>query len=159
MGVDHPFNLKMKELNILEFPDAKLRKKAKKVGDITPAVEKLADNMAYTMYKNEGIGLAATQVNKHKRMIVMDTSSERDDLYVMINPSIINKTGVAKTREACLSVPGMRIPVTRSETIVVEYTDLSGVEIKQEFNDIESYCIQHEVDHLNGKLIIDFITN
>ena len=89
----------------------------------------------------------------------MDTSPERDDLYVMINPSIINKMGQAKTREACLSVPGMRIPVTRSETIVVEYTDISGVEIKQEFNDIESYCIQHEVDHLNGKLIIDFITN
>ena len=159
MDAGHHFSLKMKELSILEFPDAKLRKKAKKVKDITDAVEKLADDMAYTMYKNEGIGLAATQVNKHKRMIVMDTSPERDDLYVMINPSIINKTGVAKTREACLSVPGMRIPVTRSETIVVEYTDISGVEIKQEFNDIESYCIQHEVDHLNGKLIIDFITN
>ena len=149
----------MKELDILEFPDAKLRKKAKKIKDITRAIESLADNMAYTMYKNDGIGLAATQVNKHKRMIVMDTSPERDDLYVMINPSIINKRGETKTKEACLSVPGMRIPATRSETIVVEYTDLSGVEIKQEFNDIESYCIQHEVDHLNGKLIIDFITN
>lgn len=159
MDADHPFSLKMKELDILEFPDAKLRKKAKKIKDITRAIESLADNMAYTMYKNDGIGLAATQVNKHKRMIVMDTSPERDDLYVMINPSIINKRGETKTKEACLSVPGMRIPATRSETIVVEYTDLSGVEIKQEFNDIESYCIQHEVDHLNGKLIIDFITN
>ena len=159
MGVGPHSSLKTKELDILEFPDPKLRKKAKKIKDINQDIEKLADSLAYTMYRNDGIGLAATQVNKHKRMIVMDTSPDRDDLYVMINPSIINKIGISKTQEACLSVPGMRIPVTRSETIVVEYTDLSGAEIKQEFNDIESYCIQHEVDHLNGKLLIDYITN
>jgi len=149
----------MKELDILEFPDARLRKKAKKIKQISSGVVGLAEDMAYTMYKNEGIGLAATQVDSHKRMIVMDTSEDRDDLYVMLNPSIIERTGKTRTSEACLSVPGMRIPVTRSELVVVEYTDINGVEVKQEFNDVDSYCVQHEVDHLDGKLIIDFITN
>ena len=158
MDVVRPFN-SMKELKILEFPDARLRKKASKIKKISSEVEKLAGNMAYTMYSNDGIGLAATQVNQHKRMIVMDTSEERDDLYIMLNPSIIDRTGKTRTSEACLSVPGMRIPVTRSELIVVEYTDINGVEVKQEFNDIDSYCVQHEMDHLDGKLIIDFITN
>ena len=89
MGVGPHSSLKTKELDILEFPDPKLRKKAKKIKDINLDIEKLADSLAYTMYRNDGIGLAATQVNKHKRMIVMDTSPDRDDLYVMINPSII----------------------------------------------------------------------
>ena len=121
----------MIELYILEFPDARLWKKASKVKKISSDIEKLAGDMAYTMYSNDGIGLAATQVNQHKRMIVMDTSENRDDLYIMLNPSIINRTGKTRTSEACLSVPGMRIPVTRAELIWVEYTDINGVEVKQ----------------------------
>ena len=89
----------------------------------------------------------------------MDTSEERDDLYVMINPEIVARSGTTRTSEACLSVPGLRASVNRSEDIIVKYTDLSGAEIEENFNDIQSYCVQHEIDHLNGKILIDHIAN
>lgn len=156
---DHPSSSVNPELTILTFPDPALRKKGKKVKKVTDTETTIAKRMAYTMYSNEGIGLAATQVNFQKNIIVMDTSEERDDLYVMINPEIVARSGTTRTNEACLSVPGLRASVNRSEDIIVKYVDIAGEEIEEEFNDIKSYCIQHEIDHLNGKILIDYISN
>ena len=158
-AADHPSSSTNPELPILAFPDPRLRRKGEDVKKITDSETNLARRMAYTMYSNAGIGLAATQVNFQKNIIVMDTSAERDDLYVMINPEIVARSGTTRTSEACLSVPGLRASVNRSEDIIVKYTDLSGVEIEENFNDIQSYCVQHEIDHLNGKILIDHIAN
>ena len=147
----------MKLLKILEFPDPRLRTKAKPVKEVTNVHKELIDNMIHTMYESKGIGLAATQVDFHERILVIDISEERDDPQVFINPEveILNKEEKSGYEEGCLSFPGINADVARPERILVTYQDLDGVEHSLECDGLLARCIQHEVDHLNGVLFID----
>jgi len=145
-------------LTILEFPDPKLRKKAVAVPDVDDDLRILIDDMFETMYAAPGIGLAATQVDVHKRLLVADVSQEKDDPRVLINPEILEKDGVAVTEEGCLSVPGYFEEVERAEHIRVRYLDRDGNRQEQEAEGLLAVCIQHEIDHLNGKLFVDYLS-
>jgi len=148
----------MAKLRILEFPDPRLRKKATPVEVVDDAVRTLIDNMFETMYEAPGIGLAATQVDVHKRLLVADVSSEKTDPYVLINPQLLEKDGVIVTEEGCLSVPGYYEEVERAEHIRVRFLDRNGDEIEMEAEDVLAVCIQHEMDHLDGKLFVDYLS-
>lgn len=145
-------------LNILEYPDERLHKVAEIVVDIDPELEKLAKDMAETMYLNKGIGLAATQVNVHKRLIVIDTSEEKNQLITLINPVLEKHNGIQECEEGCLSVPGIFEKVKRYEKITVSYIDLNGKKKSIEANGLQSVCIQHEMDHLLGKVFVDYLS-
>jgi peptide deformylase len=145
-------------LRILEFPDPRLRKKAVPVADVDANIRSLVDDMFETMYAAPGIGLAATQVDVHKRLLVADISQEKNDPQVLINPEILEKDGVAVTEEGCLSVPGYFVEVERAEHIRVRYLDRDGKETEKEVEDLLAVCIQHEIDHLNGKLFVDYLS-
>ncbi len=145
-------------LNILEFPDPRLRKKAVPVVDVDDDLRKLIDDMFETMYAAPGIGLAATQVDVHKRLLVSDISQEKDDPHVMINPEILERDGVAVTEEGCLSVPGYFEEVERAEHVRVRYLDRDGRQVEKTAEGLPSVCIQHEIDHLNGKLFVDYLS-
>ncbi len=145
-------------LNILEFPDPRLRKKAVPVVDVDDDLRKLIDDMFETMYAAPGIGLAATQVDVHKRLLVSDISQEKDDPHVMINPEILERDGVAVTEEGCLSVPGYFEEVERAERVRVRYLDRDGRQVEKTAEGLPSVCIQHEIDHLNGKLFVDYLS-
>jgi peptide deformylase len=145
-------------LTILEFPDPKLRKKAVAVPDVDDDLRILIDDMFETMYAAPGIGLAATQVDVHKRLLVADVSQEKDDPRVLINPEILEKDGVVVTEEGCLSVPGYFEEVERAEHIRVRYLDRDGNRQEQEAEGLLAVCIQHEIDHLNGKLFVDYLS-
>jgi len=145
-------------LTILEFPDPKLRKKAVAVPVVDDDLRILIDDMFETMYAAPGIGLAATQVDVHKRLLVADVSQEKDDPRVLINPEILEKDGVAVTEEGCLSVPGYFEEVERAEHIRVRYLDRDGNRQEQEAEGLLAVCIQHEIDHLNGKLFVDYLS-
>ena len=145
-------------LNILEFPDPRLRKKAVPVVDVDDDLRKLIDDMLETMYAAPGIGLAATQVDVHKRLLVSDISPEKNDPYVMINPEILEMDGAAVTEEGCLSVPGYFEEVERAEYIRVRYLDRDGNQVEEDAEGLQAVCIQHEVDHLNGKLFVDYLS-
>ena len=145
-------------LDILVYPDSRLRKKAQPVETVDNSVRELVNNMAETMYQAPGIGLAATQVNVTKRIVVIDHSEERNDLRVFINPIITARDGEVETEEGCLSVPGIIAPVTRSETITVKAMDIDGKDYEITASGILSICIQHEIDHLDGKVFIDYLT-
>lgn len=145
-------------LTILEFPDPRLRKKAMPVADVDDELRGLIDSMFETMYAAPGIGLAATQVDVHKRLLVADVSPEKDDPHVLINPEILEKDGVAVSEEGCLSVPGYFEEVERAEYIRVRYLDRDGSVVETDAEGLLSICIQHEMDHLNGKLFVDYLS-
>lgn len=145
-------------LTVLHFPDPNLRKKAMPIEAIDEDIKSLAGDMLETMYDEGGIGLAATQVNVQKRLIVMDLSEERNAPIVMINPEIIASEGVEEMQEGCLSVPGFYETVKRAETIEYRYLTLEGESREDRTNGLLAVCIQHEIDHLDGKLFIDYLS-
>ncbi len=145
-------------LRILEFPDPRLRKKAVPVADVDDDLQNLIDDMFETMYAAPGIGLAATQVDVHKRLLIADVSQEKNEPRVLINPEILDKDGVAVTEEGCLSVPGYFEEVERAEHSRVRYLDRDGKPIETEAEGLLAVCIQHEIDHLNGKLFVDYLS-
>jgi len=148
----------MTKLRILEFPDPRLRTKAAPVEVVDDALRALIDDMFETMYAAPGIGLAATQVDVHKRLLVADVSAEKTDPHVLINPRILEKDGVAVTEEGCLSVPGYYEEVERANHIRVAFLDRDGNETEMEAEGLLAVCIQHEMDHLEGKLFVDYLS-
>jgi len=144
---------------ILEFPDPRLRTRARPVTVFDPALGTLVDDMLQTMYAAPGIGLAATQVDVHQRVIVIDISDERNAPVVLINPEILSREGEARTEEGCLSVPGIFDEVQRAARIRVRAHDRSGASFEQDYDDILAVCIQHEMDHLDGKLFVDYLSD
>ena len=145
-------------LDILLYPDPRLRKRAKIVDTVDQTIIQLVDDMAETMYNAPGIGLAATQVNVHKRVIVLDISEHRDQLMVFINPVIEERDGETESEEGCLSVPGVVAPVLRAQNVVIGALDREGNPFKVEANDLLSVCIEHEMDHLEGKVFVDYLS-
>lgn len=145
-------------LTILEFPDPRLRKKAAPVETVDDELRALIDDMFETMYQAPGIGLAATQVDVHKRLLVADVSAEKTDPHVLINPEILEKDGVAVSEEGCLSVPGYYEEVERAEHIRVRYLDRDGNTVEGEMEGLLAICVQHEMDHLEGKLFVDYLS-
>ena len=148
----------MTKLAILEFPDPRLRKKAAPVEAVDDALRVLIDDMFETMYEAPGIGLAATQVDVHRRFLVADVSNEQTEPYALINPKILEKNGVIVTDEGCLSVPGFYEAVERAEHIRVTFLDRDGEEVEMETEGMLAVCIQHEIDHLDGKLFVDYLS-
>lgn len=148
----------MAKLTILEFPDPRLRTKAQPVESVDDELRQLIDDMFETMYDAPGIGLAATQVDVHRRLLVADVSSEKDDPWVLINPEILQKDGVEVTEEGCLSVPGYFEEVERAEHVKVRFLDRDGRQQECDFNGLLAVCVQHEMDHLDGKLFVDYLS-
>ncbi len=148
----------MAKLTILEFPDPRLRTRAKPVETVDDELRTLIDDMFETMYAAPGIGLAATQVDVHQRLLVTDVTSDKSAPYVLINPEILEKDGVAVTEEGCLSVPGYYEEVERAEHIRVRFLDRNGDEVEMEAEGLLAVCIQHEMDHLDGKLFVDYLS-
>tara|TARA_R110000782_G_scaffold20391_15_gene55046 strand:- start:85 stop:618 length:534 start_codon:yes stop_codon:yes gene_type:complete len=148
----------MAKLKILEFPDPRLRTKATPVVEVDDQLRNLVADMFETMYDAPGIGLAATQVDVHKRLLVVDISADRDQPHVLINPEILEKDGVTVTDEGCLSVPGYFEEVERAEHIKVRFLNTDGDEIEMEATGLLAVCIQHEIDHLDGKLFVDYLS-
>jgi peptide deformylase len=146
-------------LTILEFPDPRLRTRATDVTEFDASLHRLIDDMFETMYKAPGIGLAASQVNVHKRVIVIDTSKEDDDPQVFINPEILSRDGVEVTEEGCLSVPGIYEDVERAERIRVRARDRHGATFERDLDGLLAVCLQHEMDHLQGKLFVDYLSD
>ncbi|MCF6355754.1 MAG: peptide deformylase [Candidatus Polarisedimenticolaceae bacterium] len=145
-------------LEILRYPDSRLRNRAKPVDTIDAETRQLVDDMFETMYKASGIGLAAIQVNSTKRLLVLDISEQRDDPLCLINPEILSKEGESKEEEGCLSVPGIYEPVKRATHILVKALDRDGNSIELELEGLPAVCVQHEIDHLDGKLFIDHLS-
>jgi peptide deformylase len=145
-------------LSILEYPDPRLRKVAAPVEAFTPEVQKLVRDMAETMYAAPGVGLAASQVNVHKCVIVIDVSETKDDLLVLINPEIVMAEGEAECEEGCLSVPGYYDKVTRAARITVRARNERGEPIERTAEGLLAVCIQHEMDHLVGKMFVDYLS-
>ncbi|MSP28091.1 MAG: peptide deformylase [Methylococcales bacterium] len=149
----------MSMLTILEFPDERLRKTAVVVKKFDDKLQKLVDDMLETMYHEHGVGLAATQVNVQLRVIVIDVSENKDQPLCLINPEIIETYGVKENEEGCLSVPTFFEKVKRSERVRVKALDRRGQPFEFEATDLLSVCVQHEIDHLNGKLFVDYISS
>ena len=145
-------------LNILHFPDPKLRTVAKPVEEFDDSLRQFVDDMFETMYEAVGIGLAATQVDRHIRLLVIDVSENRDSPRCFINPVIMNADGEEEMDEGCLSVPGFYETVSRAEHIRVRAQDKHGEFFELEADGLEAVCIQHEMDHLEGKLFVDYIS-
>lgn len=145
-------------LPILEYPDPRLRKVAAPVTSFTPELEKLVRDMAETMYVAPGVGLAATQVDVHKRIIVIDISDSKDQLLVLVNPEIVEAEGEAECEEGCLSVPGYYDSVTRAARITVRARNERGESIELSAEGLLAVCIQHEMDHLVGKMFVDYLS-
>lgn len=149
----------MTRLDILHYPDARLYTVAKPVAAVDARISQLIDDMAETMYDAPGIGLAATQVNVHERVIVIDISETHDALRVFINPEIITQSGCAEGEEGCLSVPGVFDLVERAERVTVRALDRDGKAFELEADGLLAVCIQHEMDHLLGKVFVDYLSN
>jgi peptide deformylase len=145
-------------LPILEYPDPRLKKVASPVVAFTPEIEKLVADMAETMYAAPGIGLAATQVDVHKQVIVVDVSERRDSLVVLVNPEIVEATGESDIEEGCLSVPGIYELVPRAERVKVRAFDQNGNAFTLEAQGLLAVCIQHEMDHLKGKVFVEHLS-
>ncbi|MFW7526565.1 peptide deformylase [Vibrio ostreicida] len=148
----------MSVLQVLTFPDDRLRTVAKPVEAVTSEVQKFVDDMIETMYDEDGIGLAATQVDYHQRIVVIDVSETRDQPMVLINPEILEKRGEDGIEEGCLSVPGARALVARAAEVTVKALDREGKEFTFEADDLLAICVQHELDHLEGKLFVDYLS-
>jgi len=144
---------------ILEFPDPRLRTKARPVTRFDAELLALIDDLLETLYAAPGIGLAATQVDVHQRLIVIDVSEEHNAPLVLVNPQIISREGEASTEEGCLSVPGVFDEVTRAAKVRVRAQDRNGEPFERDYEDIEAVCIQHEMDHLDGKLFVDYLSD
>jgi len=145
-------------LPILRFPDPRLKKVAPPVKIIDDSIKRLARDMAETMYEAPGIGLAATQVDVHLRVVVIDISETRDQLLVLINPEVVESDGSQVCEEGCLSVPGIYDKVERAENVIVRYLDLEGVERKIDADGLLAVCLQHEIDHLDGKVFVEHLS-
>ena len=145
-------------LPILEYPDARLKRIASPVTEFTPAIQTLVKNMADTMYDAPGIGLAATQVNVHKRIVVIDISETKNNLKVFINPEIVMADGEIVGEEGCLSVPGYYDTVKRASHVVVRAQDAFGKAFEFEATDLMAVCIQHEMDHLIGTVFVEHLS-
>lgn len=145
-------------LNVLHYPDPRLRNKAQPVKKIDPDITRLANDMLETMYDEGGIGLAATQVNVQKRVVVIDLSEARNEPIYLINPEILASEGVEQMQEGCLSVPGYYDYVERAEKIHFRYINLNSEVIEVDADGLLAVCIQHEIDHLDGKLFIDYLS-
>ena len=146
-------------LDILHFPDARLRNTAKPVEQVDDSVRKLIDDMLETMYEAPGIGLAAIQVNRPQRVIVVDISEERNQPLALVNPEILEKHGEEKMDEGCLSVPGIYETVQRAERVRVRALDRDGKSLEMDVDGLLAVCIQHEIDHLDGKLFVDYLSS
>ena len=142
-------------LNILEYPDPRLKKVASRVTAFTPDIERLVADMAETMYAAPGVGLAATQVDVHKRIIVIDISDTKDQLRVFVNPELVAADGEAECEEGCLSVPGYYDKVVRAATVTVRAQDARGETFEIAADGLLAVCIQHEMDHLDGKVFVE----
>jgi len=145
-------------LPILRFPDPRLKKVAAEVATIDDALRKLVADMAETMYEAPGIGLAATQVDVHKRLVVIDVSEDKSELQVFINPRLEQCEGLQEGEEGCLSVPGIYEKVERAERVTVHYLDLDGQARTLHADGLLAVCLQHELDHLNGKVFVDHLS-
>jgi peptide deformylase len=148
----------MARLDILHYPDARLHTVAKPVKTVDERIRKLIDDMAETMYAAPGIGLAATQVNVHERVVVIDISETHDALRVFINPELVAQSGREESEEGCLSVPGVFDKVTRAERVTVRALDRDGKPFELEADGLLAVCIQHEMDHLMGKVFVDYLS-
>jgi len=149
----------MSTLDILTFPDPRLRNHAKPVPQVDDETRGIVDDMFETMYAAPGIGLAATQVNIQKRIIVIDVSEDHNSPLCLINPEILERSGEEQMEEGCLSVPGFYEPVTRAEKIRVTALDRDGTPFELETDGLLAVCIQHEIDHLDGKLFVDYVSS
>jgi peptide deformylase len=148
----------MTTLNILRYPDARLHKLAEPVKVFDEALKRLVADMAETMYDAPGIGLAASQVDVHKQIIVVDVSERRDSLVVLINPEIVESSGVSDIEEGCLSVPGIYETLERAERIKVRAFDQNGNAFMLQAQGLLAVCIQHEMDHLKGKVFVEHLS-
>ena len=148
----------MTKLAILEYPDPRLRKKAIPVAEVDDALRRLVDSMLETMYAAKGVGLAATQVDVHKRLIVLDVSEERDQPLVLINPELLKLEGSGPGEEGCLSVPGIYDKLSRATHIRVRALDRNGKPFEMDAEGLLAVCVQHEIDHLEGKLFVDYLS-
>jgi peptide deformylase len=150
----------MAKLKILTFPDPRLRKVAMPVTKFDKSLKKLTSDMLETMYLEEGIGLAATQVDVHERIIVMDISEDRNEPKVFINPEfkVLDNKSLLSFSEGCLSVPGVSEEITRPDTISLIWQDVNGEKYEEEPSGLLTVCIQHEIDHLEGKLMVDYLS-
>jgi peptide deformylase len=148
----------MTRLTILEYPDPRLRTRAVPVDAVDAGLRELIDDMLETMYAAKGIGLAATQVNVHRRLLVADVSEERDEPRVFINPAILSSEGTETSQEGCLSVPGYYDDVERAERIRVRAQDRDGSTFEADLDGLIAICVQHEIDHLDGKLFVDYLS-
>jgi peptide deformylase len=146
-------------LDILRFPDPRLRKKALPVSTVTDQTRQLAQNMLETMYAAPGVGLAAIQVNVQQRVVVIDISEDKSDPLIFINPEIVHKEGEREHEEGCLSVPEAYEIVTRADTVRVKALDQNGKTFELDADELLATCIQHEIDHLDGKLFVDYLSN
>jgi peptide deformylase len=148
----------MSRLHILRYPDARLHKIAAPVEEINESIRTLVADMAETMYAAPGVGLAATQVDVHKRVIVIDSSETRDELLTLINPEILAASGVADCEEGCLSVPGIYERIARAERITVAALGLDGETFTMRAEGLLAVCIQHEMDHLKGRVFVEYLS-
>ena len=148
----------MAKLNILEFPDPRLTTVATEVKCFDPELKKLLEDMIETMYSAHGIGLAATQVNVHKRLLVLDVSDNHDQVRVYINPQILSSSGEQEYEEGCLSVPGIYANVKRAENILIKAQDSDGNVFEEQLEGLHAVCVQHEMDHLIGRLFVDYLS-
>jgi len=148
----------MAKLNILEFPNPRLTTVATAVETFDKELKKLVEDMTETMYSANGIGLAATQVNVHKRLLVLDVSENQDQPRVYINPEILSQSGEQTHEEGCLSVPGVYANVKRAENITVKAQDIEGNSFEEQLEELHAVCIQHEMDHLIGRLFVDYLS-
>jgi peptide deformylase len=143
---------------ILEYPDPRLRTRAQPVTEFDAELGRVIDDMFETMYAAPGIGLAASQIDFHKRVIVIDVSTDRNEPLVFVNPEILSREGEASTEEGCLSVPGIFDNVKRAAKVRVRAQDRNGELFERDYDDILAVCIQHEIDHLDGKLFVDYLS-
>jgi peptide deformylase len=148
----------MTRLTILEFPDPRLRTRALPVASVDGALRELIDDMLETMYAAKGIGLAATQVDVHKRVLVTDVSEGRDRPRAFVNPEILSRDGVETSQEGCLSVPGYFDEVERAARIRVRALDRDGKSFEEDLDGLLAICVQHEIDHLDGRLFVDYLS-
>jgi len=145
-------------LEILQYPDSRLNTPAQRVEKIDASTRRLIEDMAETMYAAPGVGLAATQVDVHKQVVIIDVSDDRSDLRVFVNPEITRREGVAVNQEGCLSVPGIYDNVERAESVTVTALDRNGARFTLNASGMLAACIQHEMDHLQGKVFIDYLS-
>jgi peptide deformylase len=148
----------MTRLTILEYPDPRLRTRAVPVDAVDASLRELLDDMLETMYAANGIGLAATQVNVHRRLLVADISEQRNDPRVFINPEILGKSGATTSQEGCLSVPGYYDEIERAQNVRVRALGRDGKPFEVELDGLLAICVQHEIDHLDGKLFVDYLS-